>query len=196
MYEYIIGDVRWIKEDYVVLENNKIGYRIFTSINSSIKLEIGMKDVMMYTYYNLRDDGVYLYGFLDEDEIKIFKLLLTVSKIGPKVAIGILSGLTPNQIQRAIFEKNIPTLCKAPGVGKKTAERMILELRDKIEIDDDMDDDIDTKLDRDEDEEAINGLMSLGYSRYEIEKTLRDIDTSKIGVEEIIRHTLRKLSKK
>lgn len=73
---------------------------------------------------------------------------------------------------------------------------MILELRDKIEIDDDMDDDIDTKLDRDEDEEAINGLMSLGYSRYEIEKTLRDIDTSKIGVEEIIRHTLRKLSKK
>lgn len=195
MYEYIIGDIRWIKEDYIVLENNRIGYKIFTSANSSIKLEIGMKNIMMYTYYNLREDGVFLYGFLDEEEIDIFKLLITVSKIGPKVAIGILSSLTPNQIKRSIVEKNVPNLCKAPGVGKKTAERMILELKDKIEIDNYIDGNIEIQNDAGDYEEAINGLMSLGYSRFEIEKTLRGIDISKLGLEEIIRHTLKKLSK-
>lgn len=195
MYEYIIGDIRWIKEDYIVIENNKIGYKIFTSANSSMQLEMGMKDIMIYTYYNLRDDGVYLYGFLDEDEINIFKMLITVSKIGPKVAIGILSSLTPNQIKRSIYEKNITNLCKAPGVGKKTAERMILELKDKIEIDDYLDEAVEVNDNTGEHEEAIDGLMSLGYSRFEIEKALRGIDTSKLSIEEIIRHTLNKISK-
>lgn len=196
LYEYIIGDIRWIKEDYIVIENNKIGYKVFTSANSSMKLEMGMKDVMIYTYYNLRDDGVYLYGFLDEDEIEIFKMLITVSKIGPKVAIGILSALTPNQIKKSIFEKNITKLCKAPGVGKKTAERMILELKDKIEIDDYTDQKVETLGSISGHEEAIDGLMSLGYSRFEIEKALREIDTSKLGIEDIIRQTLNKISKK
>ncbi len=195
MYEYITGDIRWIKENYIVIDNNGIGYKIFTSNNSSIKLEMGMKDIMIYTYYNLREDGVSLYGFLDEEEINIFKLLITVSKIGPKVAIGILSSLTPNQIKKAIFEKNLTILCKAPGVGKKTAERMILELKDKIEVNDYMDENIETEFNVGEYEEAVNGLMSLGYSRFEIEKALRGIDTSKLAIEEIIRHTLKKLSK-
>lgn len=195
MYEYIIGDIRWIKDDYIVLENNKIGYKIFTSANSSIRLEMGMKDIMMYTYYNLREDGVFLYGFLDEDEIDIFKLLITVSKIGPKVAMGILSTLTPNQVKKGILEKNITTLCQAPGVGKKTAERMILELKDKVEVDDYINENIETGKDRGQSEEAINGLMSLGYSRFEIEKILKGIDTSELSVEAIIRDVLRKLSK-
>ncbi len=196
MYEYIIGDVAWIKEDYIVLQNNNIGYKIFTSSNSSIKLQMGMKDVMIYTYYNLREDGVFLYGFTDEEEMDVFKLLITVSKIGPKVAIGILSGMTPNQIKLAIFEKNIPLLMKAPGVGKKTAERMILELKDKISIDDYLEEEeIVLKVSNDH-EEAINGLMSLGYSRFEIENTLRSIETSKLSLEEIIRQSLKRLSKK
>lgn len=195
MYEYIIGDIRWIKEDYIVLENGGIGFKIFTSANSSIRLEMGMKNIMMYTYYNLREDGVYLYGFLDEEEINIFKLLITVSKIGPKVAIGILSSMTPNQIKKSIFEKNIVDLCKAPGVGKKTAERMILELKDKIDVDDYTSEKIESEANKGQDEEAINGLMSLGYSRFEIEKALRGIDTSKLSIEDIIRQTLNKISK-
>ncbi len=195
LYEYIIGDVQWIKEDYIVLENGGIGYKIFTSYNSSLKLDMGMKDVMMYTYYNLRDDGVYLYGFTDELEIDIFKLLITVSKIGPKVAIGILSAMTPNQIKMGIAKKDIESLCKAPGVGKKTAERMILELKDKIEVDDYIEEEIDTKTDDGEYEEAVNGLVSLGYTRFEVEKILRDVDVSELGIEEIIRYTLKNLSK-
>ena len=195
MYEYIIGDVQWIKEDYIVLENNGIGYKIFTSYNSSLKLEMGMKDVMIYTYYNLRDDGVYLYGFTDEVEMDIFKLLKTVSKIGPKVAIGILSALTPSQIKIGIVNKDIASLCKAPGVGKKTAERMILELKDKIEIDDYIDEEIKTEGVNGEYEEAINGLVSLGYTRFEVERILRNTDISEFGIEEIIRYTLKHLSK-
>lgn len=195
MYEYIIGDVRWKKEDYIVLENNGIGYKIFTSSNSSIKLEMGMKNAMIYTYYNLREDGVYLYGFVDEEEINIFKLLITVSKIGPKVAIGILSTLTPNQIKIAISRKDITNLCKAPGVGKKTAERMILELKDKVEVCDYAEEEIEINNNRGNYEEAINGLMSLGYTRFEVEKSLRDMEISNLSIEEIIRNTLKKLSK-
>lgn len=195
MYEYIIGDVQWIKEDHIVLENGGIGFKIFTSYNSSLKLDMGMKDVMMYTYYNLRDDGVYLYGFTDEEELNIFKMLITVSKIGPKVAMGILSTLTPNQIKMGIAKKDIESLCKAPGVGKKTAERMILELKDKIEIDDYIDEAVGVKADDGEYEEAVNGLVSLGYTKFEVEKILRDVDVSELGIEEIIRYTLKQLSK-
>lgn len=195
MYEYIIGDVRWKKEDYIVIENNGIGYKIFTSSNSSIKLEMGMKNAMIYTYYNLREDGVYLYGFIDEEEINIFKLLITVSKIGPKVAIGILSTLTPNQIKTAIARKDITNLCKAPGVGKKTAERMILELKDKVEVCDYAEEEIEINNNRGNYEEAINGLMSLGYTRFEVEKILRDMEISNLSIEETIRNTLKKLSK-
>ena len=195
MYEYIIGDVQWIKEDHIVLQNGGIGFKIFTSYNSSLKLDMGMKDVMMYTYYNLRDDGVYLYGFTDEEELNIFKMLITVSKIGPKVAMGILSTLTPNQIKMGIAKKDIESLCKAPGVGKKTAERMILELKDKIEIDDYIDEAVGVKADDGEYEEAVNGLVSLGYTKFEVEKILRDVDVSELGIEEIIRYTLKQLSK-
>ncbi len=196
MYEYIIGDVRWIREDHFVLENGGIGFKIFTSANTSIRLEMGMKDTMIYTYYNQRDDGVYLYGFLDEEEIDIFKLLITVSKIGPKVAIGILSALTPNQIKRSIVEKDIVNLCTAPGVGKKTAERMILELKDKIQIDEIRDEEGEKVLGGHAAyEEAVDGLTSLGYSRFEIEKALRGIDLSDLSVEDMIRHTLKILSK-
>lgn len=195
MYEYIIGDVKWINQDYIVLENGGIGYKIFTSYNSSLKLDTGMKDIMMYTYYNLRDDGVYLYGFTDEIEINIFKLLITVSKIGPKVAIGILSALTPNQIKMGIAKKDVELLCKAPGVGKKTAERMILELKDKIEVDDFIDEESDVKFDDGGYVEAVDGLVSLGYTKFEVEKTLKNVDVSGLGIEEIIRFTLKELSK-
>lgn len=197
MFEYIIGDVVAIKEDYIVLENNGIGYKIFTSSNSMMDLELGMKDALIYTYFNVRDDGVSLFGFVAEEEINMYKMLLMVSKIGPKIAIGILSDLTPNEIKRAILSKDLPVLCKAPGVGKKTAERIVLELKDRINIDDI------SLLDEGEDkssivnnyEEAVNGLMSLGYKRFEVENALNKLDLSNMKLEKIIREGLNKLSK-
>lgn len=194
MFEFIIGDIVDIKDDYFVLQNNNIGYKVFTSVNSIINLELGMKNAMIFTYLNVREDGIYLYGFTTKDEIDMFKLLQYVSKIGPKVALGVLSTLTPNQIKRAILSKQIDILCKAPGVGKKTAERIVLELKDRI------DKDIKIEDTMDEQEiniypEAVNGLMSLGYSRIEIDKAIRGTDISNLSVEGVIREALKKLSK-
>lgn len=194
MFEFIIGDIVDIKDDYIVLQNNNIGYRIFTSTNSMADIEYGMKNVVFYTYLNVREDGIYLYGFTSEDELKMFNLLLLVSKIGPKIAIGVLSTLTPNQIKKAIINKDIEVLCKAPGIGKKTAERILLELKDKIDKNIEIEEDKDiaptnTYL------EAVNGLMSLGYTKLEVERVIKMLDITNLNVEDIIRETLKRLSK-
>lgn len=197
MFEYIIGDVVGIDEDYIVLQNNGIGYKIFTSTHSMMDLELGMKDALIYTYLNVRDDGIVLFGFVTKEEIDMYKMLLMVSKIGPKIGIGILSGLTPNDIKVAILRKDLPLLCKAPGVGKKTAERIVLELKDRIKVEDVLFSD-EQKIESaksDDYEEAVNGLMSLGYKRFEVEKVLRKLDLSSMKLEEIIREGLKKLSK-
>lgn len=195
LLEFIIGDIVDIKDDYVVLQCNNIGYRIYTSTNSIANVSYGMKNVLFYTYLNIREDGIFLYGFTSEDELNVFKLLLLVSKIGPKIAIGLLSSLSPNQIKKAIINKDTDTLCQAPGIGKKTAERIILELKDKID-----------KNIKDEENyfvpstntflEAVHGLISLGYTKSEIERVMKGIDTTGLKVEDIIREALKRLSQK
>lgn len=195
MFEFIIGNIVGIKEDHIILENNGIGYKIFSSMNSMVKLTIDSKQVKIYTDLNVRDDGIYLYGFVTEEEIQMYRLLQLVSKIGPKIALGVLSTLNPIQIKIAILNKDIDTLCKAPGIGKKTAERMLLELKDRIDKNIEFTkEEIDESFNNDY-SEAINGLMSLGYSRYEVERIVRGMDTSNMKVEVIIREGLKKLSK-
>ena len=100
LYEYIIGKVVNIKEDYIVLDNNRIGFRIFTSKNSLSNIKMD-QTITMYIYYNVREDGISLYGFSTEEELDMFNMLILVSRIGPKVGLGILSALTPNQIKLA-----------------------------------------------------------------------------------------------
>ncbi len=195
MFEFIIGDVVSMKEDYIVLQNNGIGYKIFTSTNSMLQLQLGMSNVMIFTYFNVREDGLFLYGFTSEEEIDMFKLLQMVSKIGPKIALGILSTLTPNQIKVAIIKKDLDILCKAPGIGRKTAERMVLELKDRVDKNIEAIEDGINELKSNSHNEVIDGLMSLGYTRLEIEKIVRTMDISKMKVEDIIREALRKLSK-
>ncbi|CAK7022787.1 Holliday junction branch migration protein RuvA [Tissierella carlieri] len=195
MFEFIIGDVVSIKEDYIVLQNNGIGYKIFTSTNSMLQLELGMRNAMIFTYLNVREDGLFLYGFTSEEEINMFRLLQMVSKIGPKSALGILSTLTPNQIKVAVIKKELDILCKAPGIGKKTAERMVLELKDRIDKNIEVVEDNISGIKPNDYHEAIDGLMSLGYTRLEIEKIIRTMDISKMNIEDIIREALRKLSK-
>ncbi|OZV10698.1 Holliday junction branch migration protein RuvA [Tissierella sp. P1] len=195
LFEFIIGDVVSIKEDYIVLQNNGIGYKIFTSTNSMLQLELGMRNAMIFTYLNVREDGLFLYGFTSEEEINMFRLLQMVSKIGPKSALGILSTLTPNQIKVAVIKKELDILCKAPGIGKKTAERMVLELKDRIDKNIEVVEDNISGIKPNDYHEAIDGLMSLGYTRLEIEKIIRTMDISKMNIEDIIREALRKLSK-
>lgn len=193
LYEYIIGKVVGIKEDYIVLDNNRIGYKIYTSRSSLVNVENG-ETITMYIYFNLREDGVYLYGFTTEEELDMFNMLLLVSRIGPKVSLSMLSTLTPNQIKLAILNKDYEVLCNTPGIGKKTAERVILELKDRIDYSD-ITDEAGFIEDTSEVETAIHGLMSLGYTKGEILRVIDKIDTSNIDTEDIIREVLKRLSK-
>ncbi|NMB07430.1 MAG: Holliday junction branch migration protein RuvA [Tissierellia bacterium] len=192
MYEYIRGKIVAIKEEYIVLDNNDIGYKIFTSGNSISKLQLN-EICTMYIYFNLREDGIYLYGFIDEEELEIFNLLLLVSKIGPKTALGTLSALTPNQIKNAIVNNDLNTLCTAPGIGKKTAGRIVLELKDKLK-DHVVVENVNIE-DTNEINTAIHGLMSLGYTRSEIIQVINKINTEDLNAEDIIRESLKRLSK-
>ncbi|MCF6465908.1 Holliday junction branch migration protein RuvA [Clostridium sp. Cult2] len=193
LYDYITGKVVGVKEDYIVVDNNGIGYRIYTSKNSLMDLKVDDKTIM-YIYFNLREDGIFLYGFTTEEELNMFNLLLLVSKVGPKVGLNILSTLTVNQIKLAILKNDSNILCNAPGVGKKTASRIILELKDRIDKEDIIDEEPIIK-DNNEVEIAINGIMSLGYSRNEVLKVIKKMDTSNMVTEDIIREVLKRLSK-
>lgn len=195
MFDFIIGDIVSIDHEYLVVQNNGIGYRIFASSNTLMSLQIGMKDQMLYTEFHVRDDGVFLYGFVSKEEIDMFNSLLKVSKIGPKTALGILSTLNPNKIKIAIINKDLDILCQAPGIGKKTAERIVFELKDKIDTNIDLEDVDDIEVIPNAYDEALAGLMSLGYSRYEVESILRKIELSNMDVEEVIREGLKKLLK-
>lgn len=192
MYEYIRGKIVAIKEEYIVLDNNGIGYKVFTSRNSISKL--GLNEIKtMHIYFNLREDGIYLYGFIDEEELEIFNLLLLVSKIGPKTALETLSTLTPNQIKNAIVSNDLNTLCTVSGIGKKTAERIVLELKDRLKDHIVVEDAV--IGDTNEINTAIHGLMSLGYTRGEIIKVINKINTEALNAEDIIRESLKRLSK-
>lgn len=194
MIDFIIGDIVDIKEDFTIIQNNNIGYKVFSSSTSLRNLEVGKKDQMIYTKLNVRDDGLFLFGFITEEEMEMFNLLLRVSKIGPKTGIGVLSALTSNQLKIAIMNKDIPTLCKAPGIGKKTAERIVLELKDRIDTNVELEIENINTVSSGYDE-AIEALISLGYSRFEIEKSIRNLNIENMEVEEIIRIALNKLSK-
>ena len=194
MIDYIVGKISYIGEDYFLLENQGMGYRINTSTNSLIQLFKGDEEQHIFTDLIVREDSMSLYGFVSEDEINMFKLLLNVSKIGPKVACGILSTLRPSQIQKAIMLKDITTLCKGPGVGKKTAERIVLELKDKVKGGF-TDEDSYAEIIETFDNEAVEALIVLGYSRYEAQKVFHGTDISGMSVEDMIKFGLRKLSR-
>lgn len=195
MFEYIIGDVKAIDEEYIVLQNGGIGYKIFTSIKSMMDLENDKEEKTIYTQLHVRDDGLFLYGFTTTEEMEIFNLLLKVSKIGPKIGIGILSTLTPNQIKLSILNGDIKTLNKCPGVGKKTAERIIVELKDRIDSNIEVEDIEGVSKSPNNQNEAIEALISLGYKRYEVQKALNSISDKDLDLEGLIREGLKKLSK-
>ena len=194
MFDFIIGDIVSINEDFVVIQNNGIGYRVYTSITSMMDMEIGRKNQMLYTQLHVRDDAMLLFGFISEEEMDMFNLLLKVSSIGPKTGLNILSTITPSQIKVAIHNRDYKTLCKAPGIGKKTAERMVLELKDKVG-DIDEKDIVEGKAPTEDHEEAVEALVSLGYLKFEVEKVLKNMDLENMDIEEVIREGLKKLSR-
>lgn len=188
MIDNIIGKIKHKGENFVVITNNGIGFRIYTSEYSLSQLSIG-ENAELYTELVVREDDMSLYGFVTDTERSVYNLLTTVSRIGPRVAIGILSGLSMESIISAIKNSDVTTMTKAPGVGKKTAERIILELKDKV-------DEIDIEhvdISVSPIHEAQSALEHLGYSSFEVLDLLKENYEEGMDVEELIRLTLRKI---
>lgn len=196
MYAYIKGSLEEKGTNYVVIENGNIGYKIFMS-NMSINDigELGEK-VKVYTHYYVREDNISLYGFLSHEELKMFELLLSVSGIGAKSAITMLSNITPAGFAVAIISNNVALLKKIPGIGPKTAQRIILELQDKLKSEQEL-----TKAEEQTEikvinnssenvEEAMQALQILGYNKKEIEKAIEKIANTDVSVEELIKKGL------
>lgn len=194
MFAYIIGDVKAKKEDYIVVDNGGIGYKIFTSYNTIKNLNT-YDNVMIYTEFVVRDDGVFIYGFDTERELDMLKKLTTVSSIGPKVGLSILSTLTVDEIKYAISRNDIDVLTKAPGIGKKTASRIILELKDKIDEDFIIEKEEDTKESKDM-EFAVDALVNLGYMKNDVVNFIKKLDDPDMPIEEIIKQAMKTLEYK
>lgn len=198
MFAYIKGELSEKTQNYVVIDVNGIGYQIFVSELAISQIgEVG-SIVKLHTYYYVREDLICLYGFLNREELRMFELLLSVSGIGAKSAIATLSNITPSSFALAVITDNVATLTKIPGVGKKTAQRLILELKDKIKTEEAVAKAPETQivLETNENvEEATAALQILGYTKKEVEKALEHVSVENASVEEIIRKCLSILGK-
>lgn len=199
MYAYIKGSLEEKTKDGIVIEANGIGYKIFVSEQTLSKLgELG-EIVKVYTHYHVREDNISLYGFLSNEELKTFELLLQVSGIGAKTAIVALSNITPSQFAIAIISNDIKTLTKIPGIGTKSAQRIVLELKDKLKTQDaisTVEEQIEEKqINNEATEEATQALQILGYTKTDITKTFDKINVKGLSTEDIIKQALKHLAR-
>ena len=202
MFAYIKGNIEEKSCGYVVIEANGVGYKVFMPEPEIENLgEIG-ETIKIHTYYWVREDNISLYGFSSKEELKMFEILITTSGIGAKSAITILSNIDASSFALAVINEDTHKLTKLPGIGAKTAARMILELKDKIKKQD-----IETRgneqkqelnkviKDNENIDEAISALQVLGYSRKEIEKAFEKTSLDGLSVEDMIRRGLSLLGK-
>ena len=200
MFAYIKGVLESKNENYVVVDVNGIGYKIFMPNRGISKLpEIGDM-VKVHTYYYVREDNISLYGFNTQEELKMFELLISVSGIGTKSALAILSEISPSSFALSVISGDVSSLVKIPGIGNKTAQRMILELKDKFKTEQAITKNSIENMDigysniNDNISEASSALQVLGYTKREVDKVLSNSDFSKLSVEDIIKEALKKLS--
>lgn len=204
MLAYIKGILEIKTKGYIVVEAGGLAYKIFMPESTIANTgNIGDK-VQIYTFMRVREDDVSLYGFLTNEELRMFELLLSVSGIGAKGALGILSNITPSQFALAVISNDVAILKKVPGIGPKTAQRAILELKDKLKKEQEISiaegeetSNIEQVIKEDEKvSEAISALQVLGYSKREIVEALQTIEVTSLSVEDIIKKGLANLAKK
>ena len=202
MIGYIKGIVADLEENQILLENNGIGYEILMPASA---LERSLREGMecrIYTWLQVKEDGLQLFGFLTKDDLQVFRQLLTVSGIGPKAALGILSGLSADELRFAVLADDAATIArKSPGVGKKTAQKLILELKDKF----DLQEAFEKKLEHqaapaaqeagsDVRSEAVQALVALGYSSTEALRAVKQADDGAAAdAEELLKASLKRL---
>lgn len=205
MFYYISGKLAKLDVGMAVIDAGGVGYRFTVSQSTYAQIHKnsdGAQNVTLYSYMAVREDGIELFGFATEEELESFKMLITVSGVGPKAAISILSLLSPHKLAIAICTDDKKTISKASGIGPKTAARIVLELKDKLKkntvLDEGEADDselvsaFDTS---DKKSDALSALCVLGYTRSEAEAVLRKINTADLEVDDIIKEALKKLMK-
>lgn len=197
MISYIKGQLTEVFGDTIVVENNDIGFNIkvpatvishFSKIGESVKV---------YTYLQIREDSHNLFGFLTRDDLNIFKMLINVNGIGPKGALAILSTISPNDLRFAVISGDVKLISRAPGIGSKTAQKLIIELKDKVSLEDALEDMYDANVSdagNEAQNEAIEALCALGYSSAEAVRAVHEVnDVQEKDSEIILKEALKKL---
>ena len=201
MIAFVHGIAADMTENSVIVETGGIGYEIYMTGESLSQLPMGEK-VKIHTYFQVREDAMQLYGFLKKDDLQMFKLLLGVNGVGPKAAMGVLSGITADELRFAVLSDDVKTLSKAPGIGKKTAQKLILELKDKLKLEDAFE----LKLAHEQEkavasgdasdgrQEAVAALVALGYSSTDALRAVRKVtEVSPDDVEGLLKAALKNM---
>lgn len=203
MFAYIKGSLEMKSSNYIVVDINGLGYKIFMS-QSNIESIGEINDIVkVFTYVKVREDDISIYGFKTQEELRMFELLIGVSGVGAKSALVMLSCIEPSEFAIAVISNNIKLLTQVPGIGTKSAQRIILELKDKLkaeqsELDEEKLENTKLKSSKTNEnvQEAISGLMVLGYSRKDIEKAFTHLIVDELSVEELIKKGLILLTQK
>lgn len=191
MFHYIKGNITMKFEGGVVIEANGIGYEVFVPDNSSVYLADSKETVLIYTVMIVREDDVSLYGFAEKESLDLFRKLMTVNGVGAKAAMAILSSMPVPEVKKAIVFDDAATLTKANGIGKKIAQRITLELKDKLGAVGGLSEAVEQVVSDSGKTEAINGLISLGYSKSEALSALAGVSDDNLTTEEYIKRALK-----
>ena len=205
MLAYVKGELAQKQIGYVDIDVGGLGYKIFMSEPSIDEIGNIGDEVKVHTYYKVSEDDISLFGFNTQEELRMFELLISVSGIGAKTAIAMLACIEPSQFAIAVISDDIDTLKRIPGVGPKSAQRIVLELKDKMKKEQQIAELTNASLDQKSKvkkiivadskvQEAIDALQVLGYTKKDVEKALERIDTADLSVEDIIKRALRELS--
>lgn len=201
MINYLKGELSEVKDNYVIIDVNNIGYEVNLPLSTITLLPPIGSNIKIYTYLHVREDAMSLFGFNSKDDLEMFKLLITVNGIGPKGALGILSAITADEIRFAVLAEDTATISKAPGVGKKTASKLILELKDKFKLETAFEQKLQNQGELAQPnsivgmkEEAISALTVLGYTAAESLRIVNQIDiTEDMTSEDILKLSLKKM---
>lgn len=200
MISYVRGEVAAFEAEKVIIDVNGIGYGIYMSQQDMGRLPMVGSEVKLYTYFSVKEDSMQLYGFLSKDELDVFRLIIGVNGIGPKGGLGILSVLTPNDLRFAVMSKDVKAISAAPGIGKKTAEKLILELKDKLCIEDALEQNTEQAGAYDSSEaqsaqmDAVQALVALGYGNTEALKAVKKVEVNEnTTTESILKNALKYL---
>ena len=197
MFAYIKGSLEMKSSGYIVIDINGLGYKIFMSQNNIDTIGELHNIIKVFTYVKVREDDISIFGFKTQEELKMFELLISVSGVGAKSALVMLSCIEPSDFAIAVISNDVKVLTKVPGIGNKSAQRIILELKDKLK--EEQLEENSSKKTKDNSEninEAISGLMVLGYSKKDIEKAFEHLDIDNLSIEDLIKKGLILLSQK